>query len=120
MRMGVSSRLTIKLAPVTSITPAEDSQSLLISTLDSTVRLMDRANGTMLNTFSGHVNKDYSSRACFGYGESTVICGDEEGRLWAWDLVNVSLLPTKSRIESYLGYRGRSSERTPQPRSMTD
>ncbi len=50
---------------------------------------MDRANGGMLNTFKGHVNKDYSTKTCLGYGQATVITGDEEGRVWAWDLLNV-------------------------------
>ncbi|KAG8997176.1 hypothetical protein FRB94_011124 [Tulasnella sp. JGI-2019a] len=72
---------------VTSILPTADSQTLLITTLDSIVRLMDRNNGTMLNTFVGHRNNDYRTRACFGHGESTVISGDEDGRIWAWDLL---------------------------------
>lgn len=73
----------------------EDSLSLLIGTLDSTIRLMDRANGTMLNSFKGHVNKDYSIKSCFGYGQASVICGDEEGQIWAWDLLTVH---TASRL----------------------
>jgi len=44
----------------------------------------------MLNKFTGHVNEAYRCRACFGHAEATVICGDEQGQVWAWDLVDVS------------------------------
>jgi hypothetical protein len=40
-------------APISSITPSADNQTILICTLDSNLRLMDRVNGQMLNTFSG-------------------------------------------------------------------
>jgi len=78
--------------PITSIVPTSDSQTLLVSTLDSHVRLLDLGTGKMLNTFSGHVGKEYRVRACFGAGEATVCCGDEEGRVWAWDLVDATVL----------------------------
>ncbi|KIO32189.1 hypothetical protein M407DRAFT_13956 [Tulasnella calospora MUT 4182] len=81
--------------PVSSIQPMDDSLSLLIGTLDSTIRLMDRANGTVLNTFKGHVNKDYSTKSCFGYGQASVICGDEEGRIWSWDLLTATPMGTQ-------------------------
>lgn len=45
----------------------------------------------MLNTFKGHIAKEYRIRACFGAAEATVVCGDEEGKIWSWDLVDVSL-----------------------------
>jgi len=75
--------------PVTSIVPTVDGQTLLVASLDSRIRLLDRADGRVLNTFEGHANGSYRSRACFGHGEATVIAGDEEGRVWAWDLVDV-------------------------------
>ena len=45
--------------------------------------------GKMLNSFTGHNNNDYRCRACFGHNEATVICGDEDGAVWAWDLLEV-------------------------------
>ena len=45
----------------------------------------------MLNSFKGHMNESYRTRACFGHGEATVMCGDEHGTLWEWDLVNVRI-----------------------------
>jgi len=81
--------------PITSILPTADSQTLLISSLDSRVRLLDLATGQVLDTFSGHVGKEYRIRACFGAGEATICCGDEEGRVWGWDLVDATVLLPK-------------------------
>ncbi|KAF5393221.1 hypothetical protein D9757_000702 [Collybiopsis confluens] len=78
--------------PVTSIVPTKDSQTILITTLDSHIRLMDMSNGKMLNDFSGHANSSYKCRACFGHGEANIICGDENGMIWAWDLLDAKLL----------------------------
>ena len=75
--------------PVTSVVPTQDLQTLLVASLDNHIRLMDSSTGKMLNEFQGHVNESYRCRACFGHGEATVICGDEKGQLWAWDLVDV-------------------------------
>ncbi|QRV94218.1 WD repeat protein [Ceratobasidium sp. AG-Ba] len=74
--------------PISSVSPSMDNQTLLICTLDSNLRLMDRTNGQMLNTFSGHLSNDYRTHACFGHGEGTVICGDEKGMIWEWDLLD--------------------------------
>lgn len=37
--------------PVTSITLTRDAESFLTSTLDSTIRLMDRSNGKLLQSY---------------------------------------------------------------------
>lgn len=82
--------LNLRLVPITSILPTADGATLLVATLDSKVRLLDLITGQMLNTFSGHKSEDYRVRACFGSAEATVICGDEGGQVWGWDLVDVS------------------------------
>lgn len=78
--------------PVTSVLPTADNQTYLVQSLDSTVRLMDAENGKLLNSFKGYVNNQYRSRACFGHTEASVISGDEDGRVWAWDLLEASPL----------------------------
>ncbi|KAJ7591556.1 WD40-repeat-containing domain protein [Mycena floridula] len=78
--------------PVTSVVPTQDTQTLLVTTLDSHLRLMDMTSGKMLNDFTGHSNTSYRCRGCFGHGEATVICGDEGGQVWAWDLLDAKLL----------------------------
>ncbi|KAJ3554925.1 hypothetical protein NM688_g2852 [Phlebia brevispora] len=78
--------------PVTSVVPTQDGQTYLVTTLDSHVRLMDAASGKMLNDFTGHKVTEYRCRSCFGHGEASVICGDENGMVWAWDLVDAKPL----------------------------
>jgi hypothetical protein len=120
---------------VTSIvlSPATPRETILVASLDSKVRLMDRSNGQvshvisesffpiisyvpyttnadltpypnlkiqMLNTFGGPANltpsgttfenTSYRSKVAFGYGERSVLAGDEKGGLWVWDIVSVS------------------------------
>ncbi|KAF9474554.1 nuclear mRNA splicing protein [Pholiota conissans] len=78
--------------PVASVVPTEDSQTYLVATLDNHIRLMDSSTGKMLNDFTGHVNESYRTRACFGYAEASVISGDENGQIWAWDLLDAKPL----------------------------
>lgn len=78
--------------PVTSILPMKDGTAVLTTTLDAHVRLLDLQTGKLLNNFTGHTNGSYRCRACFGHAEASVICGDENGQVWAWDLLDVSRL----------------------------
>ncbi|KAG5648549.1 hypothetical protein DXG03_003160 [Asterophora parasitica] len=78
--------------PVTSVVPTQDNQTLLVTTLDSHVRLMDASTGKMLNDFTGHTNSAYRCRACFSHGEASVVCGDENGMIWAWDLLDAKVI----------------------------
>lgn len=77
---------------MTSVVPTQDGQTFLVTSLDGHVRLMDMSNGKMLNDFTGHDNNSYRCRACFGHAEATVVCGDEKGKVWAWDLLDVGSL----------------------------
>jgi hypothetical protein len=65
---------------------------------------MDTTNGQMLNDFMGHDNSSYRCRACFGHGEASVVCGDEKGMIWAWDLLDVCRTVYASRIDTSLTY----------------
>jgi len=91
LRMG-EMRADYLGSPVTSIVPTADDQTVLAMTLDSHIRLMDLSSGKMLNDFKGHVSESYRCRACFGHAEASVICGDENGQVWAWDFVNADVL----------------------------
>lgn len=90
--LGVHRKSCVLLGPVTSVVPTADAQTYLVQSLDSTIRLMDAQNGKLLNTFKGHVNDAYRSRACFGHAEASVVSGDEQGCVWAWDLVDVGFI----------------------------
>jgi hypothetical protein len=88
--------------PVTSVVPTQDESTYLVMTLDGHIRLMDAIAGKLLNDFSGHVHSSYRCRACFGHGEASVVAGDENGAIWAWDLLDVSSLILMHTGDIYL------------------
>lgn len=65
---------------------------MLVSTLDSTIRLMDKGNGQLLQDYKGHSNKDLRIRSCMGMADSVVISGSEDGQLYAWDLLEAKII----------------------------
>ncbi|TPX41476.1 hypothetical protein SeLEV6574_g06063, partial [Synchytrium endobioticum] len=80
--------------PVTSVAYSNDKNCLLVSALDSTVRLVDKENGQILNEYSGHVNKEYRVVSCLSHTDAHILSGSEDGRILAWDLVDASLVRT--------------------------
>lgn len=84
--------------PITSLTPTADSSMVLLSCLDSTLHALDIDSGRVLKSFKGHKNESYRSQAAFGPREATVVMGDEDGKVWAWDTETVSLLTTPQAI----------------------
>ncbi|GAA5936128.1 hypothetical protein JCM1841_007060 [Sporobolomyces salmonicolor] len=73
--------------PVTSLTLTSDASLALVSTLDSTHRMLDLATGGVVASYTGHKNTSYRSQSCLGgKGEETVVCGDEDGRVWGWEV----------------------------------
>ncbi|KAI9731886.1 MAG: hypothetical protein M1834_004337 [Cirrosporium novae-zelandiae] len=87
LRMG---RVTTDVvgAPVTSVALTKyGSGALLVSTLDATVRLFDRGNGTLLQSFKGHVNGDFRIGSCLGMRDAFVVSGSEDGVIYVWDIL---------------------------------
>ena len=74
--------------PVTSVQQTKDGNACLVSTLDSRIRLMDKANGQLLQSYKGHTNEDYRVRSCLGMADAVVVSGSEDGYLYAWDLLD--------------------------------
>jgi len=73
---------------------------VLVSTLDSTIRLMDKGNGQMLQCYKGHQNTEYRIRSCLGMADSVVMSGSEDGKLYAWDLLEGRVI---DKMEAYEG-----------------
>ncbi|KAL8700043.1 MAG: hypothetical protein Q9201_005666 [Fulgogasparrea decipioides] len=71
-----------------------DGNAVLVSTLDSTIRLMDKSNGQMLQSYRGHINTDFRIRSCLGLGDAVVISGSEDGKLRIWDSLEGKVLET--------------------------
>ena len=78
--------------PVTSVQQTRDGNAVLVSTLDSTIRLMDKGNGQLLQSYQGHTNKDYRIRSCLGMADSVLVSGSEDGHLYAWDVLEGKII----------------------------
>ena len=95
LRMGMV-HVDVLGPAVTSVAQTADGSALLASTLDGTVRLLDKGNGRLLQKYEGHVNRDYRLRSALAFGDSVVLSGSEDGALFAWDLLQGTVL---ARIE---------------------
>jgi len=80
--------LLTAIDPITSVWQSYDNNCILVSTLDSTIRLFDKSNGSLLQTFKGHLNTEYRIRSCLGAADKYVVSGSEDGRFMTWDLVS--------------------------------
>ncbi|KIW07312.1 uncharacterized protein PV09_02162 [Verruconis gallopava] len=85
---------------VTSLAGTKDGATVLVSTLDSMIRLFDRRDGKLLQSFKdeGFRNEDYRIRAALGMNDSIVISGSEDGSIYVWDLVEAKLLHKLSHV----------------------
>jgi mitogen-activated protein kinase organizer 1 len=79
-------------ASVTSLMRTRDGKGVLVGSLDSTVRLMDRDGGGLLKAYKGNgwKNEEFRLRSAFGGNERWVLCGNEEvkgddGEVVVWD-----------------------------------
>lgn len=90
--------------PVTSVSFTRDSQCVLASTLDDTIRLMDKDTGELLNEFTGHKNRDYKVDSCLSSSDAQVVSGSEDGRICFWDLVEGKILHTLEKAHQSVVY----------------
>eukprot|EP01139_Manchomonas_bermudensis_P010014 Amastigsp_a339831_316.p1 type:complete len:297 gc:universal Amastigsp_a339831_316:120-1010(+) len=73
--------------PVTHIALSRDSNCLLVSTLDSKLRLFLRTTGEMLAEYTGHANTSARISADFSADDARVFSGSEDGVVYCWELV---------------------------------
>ncbi|WWD21233.1 hypothetical protein CI109_105717 [Kwoniella shandongensis] len=83
--------------PITSLrlSPTAPEESILVGSGDGKIRVFDRKDGSVLQTFGGHkVTPQAGVRwgMNWGYGEGVVLAGDEEGKLWAWNVLDAKPL----------------------------
>ena len=85
---------------VTSLALTSDREAYLASSLDSTIRLMDRGDGKCLRTFKGHRNTEYRVRSCLGLGDKVVVSGSEDGVVYAWDILSGEIV---AQVQAHAG-----------------
>ncbi|XP_028829242.1 WD repeat domain-containing protein 83 [Denticeps clupeoides] len=78
-------------SPITCVCFSQDGQCTLTSSLDSSVRLLDKNTGEMLGEYVGHQNKSYKLDCCLSNKDTHVLSCSEDGHVYYWDLVEGSI-----------------------------
>lgn len=73
--------------PVTSVSFSHDHNCLLVSTLNSTIRLLDRDTGESLAEYTGHANAEFRLDSVLSHNDAYVVSGSEDGDVCYWELV---------------------------------
>lgn len=93
--------------PITCTCFSRDGQCTLISSLDSTLRLLDKDTGELLGEYVGHKNQQYKLDCCLSERDTHVVSCSEDGKVFFWDLVESALvlaLPVGSSVVQSLAY----------------
>lgn len=99
---------------------------MLASSLDDTLRLLDKDTGEMLNryytlwsldstvpdyyihyftcSYKGHKSMDYKLDSCLTHDDAHVVSGSEDGRVCFWDLVEVKYPNNRAQNQSGLSH----------------
>lgn len=84
---------------VTSCRFTSDNHCVLVSSLDSTLRLLDKSSGDLLNDYTGHKNTQYRLQNALSFDDNTVFSGsevrDEQSQkqsIFVWDLLEQTIL----------------------------
>ncbi|XP_031474251.1 uncharacterized protein LOC116246487 [Nymphaea colorata] len=78
--------------PVNCIAVSNDGNCVLASCLDSSLRLLDRSTGELLQEYKGHTCKSYKLDCCLTNTDAHVAGGSEDGKVFLWDLVEASVV----------------------------
>ncbi|XP_061535092.1 WD repeat domain-containing protein 83 [Phycodurus eques] len=94
-------------SPITCVCFSQDGQCTLSSSLDSTVRLLDKSTGEMLGEYTGHTMKGYKLECCLSSKDTHVLSCSEDGHVYFWDLVEGCLsmkLPVGKAVVQSLSF----------------
>lgn len=80
--------------PVTSVKSTYDKNCILVNCLNNSLRLIDKEEGELLNTFVGHKNAEYKVEGCLSSDDAYVLSGSEDGLIYIWDLVDAKVVRT--------------------------
>ncbi|KAM9100784.1 WD repeat domain-containing protein 83 [Sarcophilus harrisii] len=81
-------------SPITCVCFSKDGQCTLISSLDSSLRLLDKDTGELLGEYTGHKNREYKLDCCLSERDTHVVSASEDGHVYFWDLVEGTLALT--------------------------
>lgn len=81
---------------ITHLRLSNDKNCFLASTLDSSLRLLDKESGELLAEYkaSEYKNEEFKLISTLSYTDAYVIAGSENGRILMWDLVEADVVRT--------------------------
>lgn len=88
LRVGIMHMDDVK-AGVSNVRFTRDGQCILCNCLNSSVKLLDKETGRILQEFRGHVNSQFRVDACLLRNDEIVLSGSEDGAVYAWSLTQV-------------------------------
>ncbi|KAG1146517.1 hypothetical protein G6F37_003503 [Rhizopus arrhizus] len=87
-------------SPITSAKSSKDGNCILVSSLDNTMRLMDKSSGRLLNEFKGHKHNEYKIESILSNKDEYAITGSEDGKIYIYDILEGNIMST---IEAHQG-----------------
>ena len=90
--------------PMTCVSFTEDEQCVLASCLDSTIKLIDKETGCVLNTYKSHTNKDFKIENSVAIKDTSIISGSEDGTLFIWDLITAEVTFERKKAHNSVLY----------------
>lgn len=90
-RMGQLKTIDLN-SPITSVLASATTGNILVSTLNSMVRLVDQTNGDDLKHFTGHRNTELRLKSIFGRNEQVVISPSEDSEICLWQTQSATLM----------------------------
>ncbi|KAI8332177.1 WD40-repeat-containing domain protein [Choanephora cucurbitarum] len=79
---------------ITSARLSKDKNCILVSSLDSTMRFMDKSNGRLLNEFKGHTHQSYKLDSVLSNTDAYAITGSEDGQIYVYDVLEANIVAT--------------------------
>lgn len=80
---------------ITSAKLSKDGNCILVGSLDSTMRLMDKSNGQLLNEFKkGHKHTEYKIESVLTNTDAYAITGSEDGKIYIYDVLEGNVVST--------------------------
>ncbi|KAF4319806.1 hypothetical protein G195_004769 [Phytophthora kernoviae 00238/432] len=89
LRAGQISREHID-EPVVSVAHSPDARFVLAGCLDGSIRVIEKANGTEVKSYRGHIVQDYKLDCGFSNDGAFVLSGSEDGKIYWWDLLDAT------------------------------
>ncbi|EFA78839.1 WD40 repeat-containing protein [Heterostelium album PN500] len=77
---------------LSSIYLTHDKKCLLVGAMNSSIQLLEKKTGDLLNDFSGHRNSIYKLNSCTVFDDSLVVSGSEDNDIYLWDIVEGNIV----------------------------